>query len=315
MLLLAQGCITFFAYAQKTIFVNPTITFMKGICKLYQSQCDLRNSHVYPSFVVDYLKNTGSKYLRNATTPNLRQQDGIKRFWLSHEAEEDFSRREKWFAENVFLKYLVDKQNKFEYDENLYYFSLSFLSRILLLEIDHPSIKRLSFFPLLLDVAEEWRLFLKDKTLPLKYKNINILFTHDIVHHSAGLTGVDYYFTRMLDGCVIANRDCTYIAIYGKFLKFMFWCVIRNDKSIDDKYLRINPDKGVINTQQTFHDSEMASFFINRMQSLEALAKPSEKQQEKIMQEMLKDKNGFYNSDAGRAIINDIYLSDKTKNK
>lgn len=65
---------------------------MKGICELYRIETELRESHIYPKFVIDYTKKTGSKYLRKFDNPNKRQQDGIKLHLLSEKAEQEFSK-------------------------------------------------------------------------------------------------------------------------------------------------------------------------------------------------------------------------------
>lgn len=72
---------------------------MKGICKLYHLETELQESHIFPKFVINYTKKTGSKYLRSFIEPDKRMQDGIKKHLLGQDAEQDFSKREKWFAE------------------------------------------------------------------------------------------------------------------------------------------------------------------------------------------------------------------------
>jgi hypothetical protein len=42
---------------------------MEGICRLFDTEEDLKESHIYPKFAIAYLKKTGSKFFRNFTTP------------------------------------------------------------------------------------------------------------------------------------------------------------------------------------------------------------------------------------------------------
>ena len=93
---------------------------MKGKCNLYDTIDDLRESHIYPKFVVKYFIDTGSKYMRNFIEPNKRLQDGPKLYLLSEKAEQIFSKREKWFSENIFIPYLKDGKSSFEYNEHLF---------------------------------------------------------------------------------------------------------------------------------------------------------------------------------------------------
>ena len=96
---------------------------MTGICALTKKESQLKQSHIFPKFVLEWMKNTGSNYLWG-NEQNKRQQDGPKPYLLSDEAEQMFSRREKWFAENIFHPYLKDPTISFSYDKNLFYFAI-----------------------------------------------------------------------------------------------------------------------------------------------------------------------------------------------
>ena len=85
---------------------------MKGKCRLYGLQEELRQSNILPKFIIDYFKSTGSRFIRGFSTPNQRLQDGIKRNYLSHQVEQDFIIREKWFAENFFRRFM-DETKRF----------------------------------------------------------------------------------------------------------------------------------------------------------------------------------------------------------
>jgi hypothetical protein len=287
---------------------------MTGVCRLYHREAELQNSHIYPSFVIDYVKQTGSKFLRRVENPNKREQDGIKQYWLSREAEQLFSKREKWFAEKVFYPYLKDGQTQFSYDENLYYFSLSFLWRVLLLELEHPTIKALPFYFILQEVAEEWRLFLANNQYPSNFSGVNLFFSDHVTHHNFDAKGADYFFSRQLDGCVVANEKGTYIAVYGKFLKFIFWSIVKKNEEVALQEISVNPIGGTFQVPQSFTENGIFDFFGNRMKFIESLKKPSAQQQEKILQEILKDPFRFWSSEAGKAIYNDHFNLDKKIN-
>ena len=111
---------------------------MRGECKLYGTETELRASHIIPKFVIDYFKATGSRYLRRFNVPNQRLQDGIKRNYLCHEAEQLFGVKEKWFSEHIFKPFMENGKSSFQYDENLYYFLISVLWRCLLHQLELP---------------------------------------------------------------------------------------------------------------------------------------------------------------------------------
>jgi len=74
-----------------------------GTCRMCLEDGPLENSHVVPSFVWRWLKNTSALgYLRTGENPNLRVQDGWKRQWFCRACEDQIGRFEKAFSEKFF---------------------------------------------------------------------------------------------------------------------------------------------------------------------------------------------------------------------
>lgn len=285
---------------------------MKGICALYDRETDLMESHIYPSFVIKHTKRTGSKYLRRIVEPNKREQDGIKLHLLSFEAEQEFSLREKWFAEKIFVPYLGG-QFTLNYDENLYYFAISFLWRILVTEFrTDDNLKNKWYFQQLKDVELEWKLFLKTGKLPEQYHNANLFFTDRVVSNTTDLKGVDFYFTRVMDGTIVDNPDHTFIIMYGKFNRFVFWSVIKSPPYEDELYdVEIHPKKGTFEIPQGLDYSPIVSFMSNRIREIGKFPLPDQAQQDKIEKEIMRDPQKFWDSDIGRSLYNDRINLDK----
>lgn len=283
---------------------------MKGICKLTRKDTELRNSHIYPKFVIEWMKSTGSKYQRGLTTPNKREQDGYKKYLLSEEAEQLFSKRENWFAKNIFKKYLADRFVQMSYDENLYYFAISFLWRILVLELDDPSIKDFNYHQTLLDTEKQWREFLLNGIYPVDYDNIHLILSDDIRTHTLPSHNVDYYFTRLMDGTTVFNDKCC--SLYGKFSKFIFWSFLIGD---DDKMIntRINPIKGVIGFPQKFENHLVISFFPNRIKIIDEMMIASENQQNLIQDEILNNLDHYSESELFQSREFDQEMNEKNK--
>lgn len=281
---------------------------MKGKCRLLEIECDLINSHIYPAFAVEYMKKTGSKYLRTQHTLNLRQQDGLKKCLLSAKAEQMFSLREKWFAEKIFIPYLEKEARSFSYDENLYYFALSFLWRIIILHTDFsPHLKKHWVYPLIVEVEKEWKEFLTSSQYPINSNNVQLLFTDRVKNSSRTVKGLDYYTSRALDGTIITTNDNKYVAVYGKFMRFIFWHIIKSDQPTAKTDALIHPVSGVISIPQRIQDNYLCDFLINRSNEYSKLQDISAKQQNKITEEVIKNKKAFRNSDAGKSIYNDIF--------
>lgn len=285
---------------------------MIGNCKLYDSETTLRKSHIYPKFAVDYLKATGSKYLRTFAKPDLRMQDGIKRHLLGERAEQEFSKREKWFAEQIFIPYMKDGKKSFDYDENLYYFISSFLWRVLAIQLEHPNVKDKPVMHVLQDAFLEWKLFLRDGIYPRNFDRFYLMFTDRVLSHNLDIDGVDYYTSRALDFTIVTNDSLEFVAVYGKFLRFIFWGILRGGNEEHLAELKVHPVKGRINVPQQTQDSSTLSFLIKRMELVAQMPQVSDQQHEKIVKTIENDHEDFWESDAGRSILNDYQNLDKT---
>ncbi|WP_016914067.1 hypothetical protein [Vreelandella stevensii] len=78
---------------------------MKELCKYCNEREAIENSHIIPSFVYKWLKDTSpTGYLRATNEPNKREQDGSKSPLLCKECEGDFSSHEKLFKKEIFSK-------------------------------------------------------------------------------------------------------------------------------------------------------------------------------------------------------------------
>src|SRR6266511_3944641 len=75
---------------------------MLGVCKLCQKTREILDSHVFSKFVIRWMKETGTGYLRAVKQPNLRKQDGSTEKLLCRECEQRFSNNETYFASKVF---------------------------------------------------------------------------------------------------------------------------------------------------------------------------------------------------------------------
>ena len=156
-----------------------------GICALTGEKCELQESHIYPKFVFKYLKQTGGGRFRVANNPNQALQDGLKKHLLGSWAEQEFSKREKWFAENIFSPFVNGQlaNTKLVYNENLYYFCISLLWRVLQLTKDNiigEKERRKCD-----EALEEWRSFLNGGGLPITYGNIYNAYNARIIRQRA----------------------------------------------------------------------------------------------------------------------------------
>lgn len=283
---------------------------MNGKCALYKNQTDLKLSHIIPKFAFDYLKLTGGKYLRTYENPNKRVQDGPKEYLLSEEAEKEFSKRERWFANNIFFPYLKENKTEFTYNENFAYFTLSVFWRVLLDQLNQPSVKDDPRLYFLKDVAEEWRLFLSEYKYPHNYDDLNIFLTDRITSHNTNGLNVDLFFSRIIDSTIVTDEDGETVIVYFKFLRFIFWSVVKG-KLNKDQNIKIQFNSGNLKVPQEIRDDFFGGFIKNRIEEIDNRPKANEIQQNKILKEIEKNEEEFWSSDAGKAMIND-YVN-KTK--
>ncbi|MBE9463653.1 hypothetical protein ACFP1I_12025 [Dyadobacter subterraneus] len=169
---------------------------MIGICRLYEIKAEQKVSHIIPKFAYEHTKKTGSRFLRGFANPNIRMQDGPKKYLLCQEAETEFSKRETWFTNNIFYPYLAGDKKHLKYDNNLFYFTVSMLWRVLIDQIEDPNIQCEPYLARLKEVALDWQRFLRgEKELPANRK-VYIYLTGRVAHHNIDSDEVDYYMTK-----------------------------------------------------------------------------------------------------------------------
>lgn len=288
---------------------------MRGVCRLTKKETELRNSHIYPKFVVEWMKATGSKYQRGYTTPNIREQDGYKKYLLSEEAEQLFSIREKWFAENIFRKYLANTLLQMNYNENLYYFAISMLWRILVLELEQPEIESFTFYNDMKNAEKQWRDFLLNGIYPQDYNNAHLILTDKVVDHTLPSHNVNYYMTRILDGTTVFSLEKTSCSMYVKFSRFIFWSFITDGDGDEGNMLntKINPIGGIIGMPQRPESFQFMTFIPHRIKLLDEMELASEKQQDKIINEIRQNKDHYINSELTESMNFDHRMKEKNK--
>ena len=254
------------------------------------------------------MKRSGSTYFRKPEYPNKRLQDGSKIYLLSSQAEQEFSLKEKWFAENIFVPYLANEK-KLIYNKNLHYFVISFLWRVIIANLKcSKTIKNNWYFNDLMNVEKEWRSYLIDENTNEISNKIYILFTDRVQENNSNLKGVDMYFTRTMDATIVDNENQTTLLVYGKFSRFIFWSVLKKyggeENLIDSE---INPKGGVLHIPQNLNYYPLISFLNNRIKEINKFPLANEKQQDLILKEILKSSKKFWDSDVGKSLFNDKF--------
>jgi len=101
-------------------------------CAFCGNQAEIKESHIVPKFVFDWLKETsGTGYIRFSHTPNKREQDGLKIPLLCRNCEELFGKWEKQVSENIFKPLHSQPGQRREYGKWLAKFAASVSWRVL----------------------------------------------------------------------------------------------------------------------------------------------------------------------------------------
>ena len=133
-------------------------------CALCQATARLQRSHIIPSFVFRWLRDTSvTPYLRASNAPNQRVQDGLTMPLLCRGCEDLFSSYEDAFARKLFRPFHDNDTIAVPYEDWLLKFSVSVSWRILVSTMlraskPHPNLET---HRRRIDLAlERWRRFL-----------------------------------------------------------------------------------------------------------------------------------------------------------
>jgi hypothetical protein len=187
------------------------------ICKLCGVRKPLRKSHVFPNFVVSWLRKTGSGYFRMPENPNVKHQDFPKDHILCEDCEQRFSLKERYFSKNIFYHYLKNGPEKLKYSASLYYFLISILWRIVVSRLDAYKKGNKNFSKEIDKAEEDWRFFLLGKEISINY-DVHLFITDFVTGFEIPVRGFNRYMTRGIDADVVSNSSECYV--YVKFSRF-----------------------------------------------------------------------------------------------
>ncbi len=275
-----------------------------GICALTGKRCELQESHIYPKFIYKHLKQTGGGRFRIANNPNQTLQDGLKRPLLGKWAELEFSKREKWFAENIFSPFVNGQlaDMEVEYNEQLYYFCISLLWRVLNLTKDNVIGEREKHK--CDEALEEWRSFMNGGGSPNTYGNIFMmpitpkLFDNEQLFQPGTRENVEiqWYIRRSFDSDLfglISNNNI----FFCKIPYFFFWADIERDNQQMNYGFKISPNGGKLDFKHYHIENGYIKEYVYLRIILaankadEISEKLSKEQQDKILQYALHDKH------------------------
>lgn len=281
-------------------------------CKLCGIKSKLLKSHVYPNFVVRWVKDTSpTGYLRNPTNINKRNQDGPKQNWFCNECEQLLSKDEKQFAEKVFTPYVKALDNH-EYSdlfkeelngEFILRFAIGLQLRTILAntKIDQLSEKNIE---LINKFKDHWINFLLEKQSKTGDCETHIFFFTSFEGASGKIGDFEFapnintYLTRAMDNTIIDSASGNILGVYCKIGPIAFITSIQPRQLKGLVNTKISLKKNKLNCAQKYMNPTIVHFLWKDRpnQILANTQELSEKQKEKIDESYLKDPEKSLNS-------------------
>ena len=110
----------------------------------------------------------------------------------------------------------------------------------------------------------------------------------------------------------MSNENQTFLGVYAKFNRFIFWGVLKGGNEMQMMETKINPIRGKFLIPQQFDEQVIMSFYLNRINLMENLPKPSSDQMKKIEKEIMDNYEAFLESDVARSMESD-FLNKKNR--
>ena len=288
---------------------------MQGKCLLCEIESDLQLSHVVPNFVIKWMKRTSPSFLRSNRNPNVRLQDGEKRYMLCWPCEQLLSGWEEEFCQNIFVPYHQSTAivKKIAYGPWALKFCVSMSLRVLgyfrSIGISEWSAEQETAATKAMKV---WRDFLLGKT-PHPADFEQHLLPVDVIE-SGAVPRMSPYFNRYLVRCV--HIDGLYskntAMVFAKLCRLLIFGFVHCGNPGIWKGTKVHVKHGLIQpTQYEVPGSILIYLNEKAGQVAEVMASISPRQKRKCKEYVMKNLDKFAESDVFRAMSYDVRHSGK----
>lgn len=282
------------------------------LCPLCSESADLQSSHIIPSFVFQWLRDSGGTgHIRFSGRPNVRVQDGWKPRMLCAACEQRFGTWEKAFAENCFVPILEGKVSKIKYQAWMLKFATSVSWRVLR---TFKAINALADFPPDLIAAadtalDEWAQFLMNKRPHPGPHEQHLLLVDGI--QSSTITNmppnINRYLLRAIEMHVAWTP--TSAITYAKMGRFILFGFIQIPHPRQWKGTKLSANEGRFGVGHVTLPGNIGPFIMDRARRMAArYAEISDKQRSKMEESFLRDVDRVADSESFRALHQDVLL-------
>lgn len=249
---------------------------MKGICPISLMESEIRDSHIFPKFMYEYLNaHGGNRNFIDTSNPKRISQNGTKTKMLGAETEESFSKREKWFAEKIFVPYNEKRllNNEVEYGQEFFYYTVSQLWRLLHYNEfisnrdEHPFFNPdyEELYELCSKAKEEWRVFLNDGITPQQFCNFYIMPLNSFLSIiPSRYFEIDFYIRRCFDSNIFCS-DTGDRVMYCKLPNMIIWGILSDCEPLWCYGRKIDVDGGFFNMEFDQYDDEIIEYIYHRI--------------------------------------------------
>ena len=291
---------------------------MENNCRLCNINTNLDESHIIPSFVFKWLKDSsGTGYLRFSDQPNRRVQDGKKYFWLCRECEERLNLWETRFANVIFHPFNKGQTDTAAYGAWFLKFCVSISWRVLNYYMAESDINHFSDNLKLAakDAYDIWKEFLLDKR-PHPERFEQHFFSMDAIANYTNQempTNINRYILRSVDiDVVCGGKNGEDGFTYSKLGRFVILGFINMYKPREWVGSKVHVKHGEIKPHDYTVPVQFGEYFMSRARKVAAYqASISEQQDQKIEQSFWRTINKVANSESFKAMDHDVKLFGK----
>ena len=233
---------------------------------MFDIETEIRESHIFPKFVYKDLKwNNNSKFV-NYEVRCAPKQDGFKEYLLGKEAEELFSKYEKWYAKHIYKPFRTgDMKDVVKYDDHLYYFLVLQIWRTCLYSTRMSGKDGFveGLYDTLIDAQDEWKNYLTNKIIPLKYHDFYLMPIETKHVNIPRFLETEFYIRRSIEFNIMMTEKES--AVYCKLPSFIIWAPLCQCPKIDYGF-RIIPGSGEFDMSgYMISDSDVVDYLLYKI--------------------------------------------------
>jgi hypothetical protein len=278
---------------------------VNGKCKLCNEEATLMHSHIFPKFIFNWIKKSGSGYLRSGEDFNIRRQDGWKAYILCAKCEDRFSKLETYFSKSFFHPVVSGGMVQFQYDERLFQFVISIIWRILHYSMLEDQ-KGFFSYHFLQNAEGEWRDYLLGRSNLVNFNKLHLLIGVDVAEDDPDVevpSKFVQYMARSVDsGCT--DDEKSYCIAFIKIPRFLFIIPLSGFDESQVVKTEVFSEGGSYDINSAvIQDPNISGMLLNRVKELELALQKMSVNQLRTIEKLVDEKwDDFADKDLGEVI-------------